>query len=78
MEKGTLQALLKVINASWDNATIPKPWKEAHAIPLPKPGKDKSEPAGYRPISLTSVAAKIMETVIRERLDFIIEGTFPI
>ncbi|KAJ9440604.1 RNA-directed DNA polymerase from mobile element jockey [Diplonema papillatum] len=74
MEKGTLQALLKVINASWDNATIPKPWKEAHAIPLPKPGKDKSEPAGYRPISLTSVAAKIMETVIRERLDFIIEG----
>ncbi|KAJ9449864.1 putative RNA-directed DNA polymerase from transposon BS [Diplonema papillatum] len=37
-----------------------------------------TEASGYRPISLTCIAAKIMETVIRERLDHIVESdNFP-
>ncbi|KAJ9453358.1 putative RNA-directed DNA polymerase from transposon BS [Diplonema papillatum] len=78
MGKPALEALCKVTNASWDKASIPELWKEAHAIPIPKPGKDRAEASGYRPISLTCIAAKIMETVIRERLDHIVESdNFP-
>ena len=36
-------------------------------VPIFKKG-DKNDPSNYRPVSLTSVAGKIMERVIRDRL----------
>ena len=41
--------------------TLPNDWKEAQVTPLFKKG-DKSSPGNYRPVSLTSVVCKVMES----------------
>ena len=42
-------------------------WKEANVSPIFKKG-DKSQPANYRPVSLTSVCSKVLEHVIHSHL----------
>ncbi len=46
---------------------VPQGWKEAHLNALHKKGS-KSNPENYRPISLTSVCGKIMESLIRDSM----------
>lgn len=58
------QALLRLINLSWEAGTPPASWKEATIIPIPKPGN----PTESRPISLLSCPGKIMERMVLERL----------
>ena len=45
-------------------------WREALVIPIPipKPGKDASEPSNYRPIALTSCLCKTLERMVNNRL----------
>ena len=57
----------------WQNNTIPQEWKEAQIIPIPKPGKPKSDPSSYRPISLTPHLGKIYERILKKRLEFYME-----
>ena len=46
---------------------MPDEWKLANVTPIFK--KDsKSLPSNYRPISLTSVVCKMLETLIRDKL----------
>jgi len=52
---------------------IPRAWRQAKiiAIPkpgIPKPGKDLTKPASYRPISLLSVCFKVLERLILQRI----------
>ena len=49
------------------NGATPEQWKTASVIPLFKKG-DRTSPVNYRPVSLTSCIAKLMESCIRERL----------
>ena len=42
-------------------------WKLANVTPLFKKG-DKSNPGNYRPISLTSVVCKLMESILRDKI----------
>jgi potassium voltage-gated channel Eag-related subfamily H protein 8 len=44
---------LSIFNNIWKSCNFPKSWKEAIIIPIPKPGKDHSDPSNYRPIALT-------------------------
>lgn len=60
--------LLKLLNKSWNEGELPTQWKESTIFPLLKPGKDPHEPQAYRPISLTSVICKVMETMVANRL----------
>jgi hypothetical protein len=46
---------------------LPKDWKTAHVIPIFKKGK-KTDKAKYRPVSLTSVPGKVMESIIKNKL----------
>ena len=46
---------------------IPYNWKKAQITAIYKKN-DKSDPGNYRPVSLTSVIGKLMESVLRERL----------
>jgi hypothetical protein len=48
-------------------AKVPKEWKCANITSLFKKGT-KSDPANYRPVSLTSVVCKVMEGLIREKI----------
>ena len=46
---------------------VPKAWKEANVTPIYKKGK-KSEDSNYRPISLTSIPGKLMESLIKAKI----------
>ena len=46
-------------------SSIPAIWKTANITPIFKSGSPK-EVNNYRPISLTYIASKIMETIIKD------------
>ena len=62
------QELLDIINQSWRSAECPQAWLNAIIIPLLKLKKPASDLASYRPISLTSCIAKVMERMVANRL----------
>ena len=51
----------------FESGTMPPVWTEANITPLHKKGS-RTIPANYRPISLTSVPCKVMETIINKSL----------
>lgn len=61
------QAILRFYNTIWKHRKVPLVWKHAIVLPILKTGKNKNNPASYRPISLTSVISKIMEKMISMR-----------
>jgi hypothetical protein len=64
--------LTYVFNSCIKLCYFPNIWKHASAIPVPKHGKDHSNPSNYRPISLLSSVSKIFENFIIKRLqDFV-------
>jgi hypothetical protein len=65
-----MKQLLEFYNNVWEgNYSIPTDWKKAVVIPIPKPSKPPEEIISYRPISLPSVLAKIMERMVMARLN---------
>jgi len=70
----TLLAWLRLFNLVWRVGVVPAAWKEARVVPVPKPGKDKSAPSSYRPISLTSQVGKLMECMVKGRLEHLLES----
>ncbi|GFY14771.1 probable RNA-directed DNA polymerase from transposon BS [Trichonephila clavipes] len=66
-----INLLLKSFNDSLSSSQIPKDWTHAIILPFIKPHKNPKELSSYRPISLTSVIAKLLERMILHRmLDF--------
>ena len=64
LSKELAKPLTIIFNKSLDTGTVPKAWKIANITPIFKKGK-KSEPSNYRPVSLTSIACKTLESFIR-------------
>ena len=56
-----------IFNRSLDQGYFPSSWKEANVTPLYKKD-DKSLPSNYRPISLLSQSAKVMERCVHKHL----------
>jgi potassium voltage-gated channel Eag-related subfamily H protein 8 len=52
LPESALQTLLDLMNGIWETCDLPSIWKLASVIPIPKPGKDHSEPSNYRSIAL--------------------------
>ena len=65
--------LAHVFNMSLQEEIVPFEWKEANIIPLfKKASRNKS--VNYRPVSLTSVICKLLETIVRDHMmDFLIK-----
>ena len=59
--------LTDLFNKSVETGTIPPDWKEAHVVPIHKKGS-RHDPCNYRPISLTSVVCKLLESLIRDKM----------
>ena len=68
LSDSALLVLLNIFNYIWSSGSFPPSWREAVVVPIPKPGKDHSDPNNYRPIALTSCLCKTMERMIYERL----------
>ena len=59
--------LTKLFNLSLEEGIVPSEWKEANITPLFKKGS-RNKPENYRPVSLTSVVCKLLETLIRDHM----------
>jgi Reverse transcriptase (RNA-dependent DNA polymerase) len=68
LSRKALVFLTYIFNSCVKLSYFPKSWKHANVIPVPKPGKDPSNPSSYRPISLLSSISKIFESVVLKRL----------
>jgi len=63
-----------LFNESFCTGTIPSVWKQAMVVPSFKKGL-ASDPNNYRPISLTCICCKVMESVIKEQtLKFLLKN----
>lgn len=66
-----LQPLLQLFTQVWREGNLPPTWRVALVRPMLKVGRPPTEPASYRPVSLTSAAGKLMENTILARLQWI-------
>ena len=63
-----IEYLTKLFNDVLQTAIIPPLWKTGRIIPLLKPGKPSNEGKSYRPVSLLSPLAKLMESLLLPHL----------
>ena len=65
--------LAKVLNLLLEEGIVPSEWKEANITPLFKKGS-RNKPDNYRPVSLTSVVCKLLETLTRDHtVEFLVK-----
>ena len=62
-----VQPLSKIFSFSLQYSDLPADWRDALVIPIFKKGS-KREAGNYRPVSLTSVVCKMMETILRDKI----------
>jgi Reverse transcriptase (RNA-dependent DNA polymerase)/Endonuclease-reverse transcriptase len=61
-----------IFNSSFVSGNIPADWRTASIVPIYKKKGPRADPSNYRPVSLTSVPCKVMESLIKEKLmDFV-------
>ena len=62
------RALRILFNMVLSSGYLPKSWKLAVVVPLPRADKDTSTPDGYRPVSLLPTMGKLLESIVASRL----------
>ena len=60
-------ALAMIFNKSMSEGSVPEDWKLANVTPIFKKGS-KGDPGNYRPVSLTSVPCRTMESCMRDEI----------
>ncbi|XP_022828405.1 uncharacterized protein LOC111357833 [Spodoptera litura] len=70
----TKQYYLDLVNFCLAFGYIPPPWKVQVIMPLLKAGKDPGDHSSYRPIALSSILIKILEHLLKTRLEWSMEG----
>ena len=66
--------LCMIFRKSLDEGIVPLDWRAADVVPLYKKGA-KNHPSNYRPISLTSVVCKILESIIKDAISKHLESS---
>jgi hypothetical protein len=67
LEDSILLPLEMLFNRSLETGEIPQEWRTAKVTPIFKKGA-KGDPGNYRPVSLTSVPCKILESIVKDRI----------
>lgn len=62
------QMLLKMYNNCLEEGIFPKTWKKQHLVLIDKGKGDKTSPSAYRPLCMLDTAGKLLERLIRQRL----------
>ena len=60
-------ALVIIFKRSLEYGEVPEDWKTANVTPIFKKGA-KADPGNYRPVSLTSVCCKLLESILRDKM----------
>ena len=58
--------LSMIFNLSLETGQVPEDWRKANVTPIFKNKGSKSKAENYRPISLTSIPCKLMESIIKD------------
>jgi hypothetical protein len=67
LREALLKPLTRLFQLSVESGIVPQDWRDASVTPLHKKGsKEKVE--NYRPISLTSVIGKLLESIVKETI----------
>ncbi|KAM7289848.1 hypothetical protein ISCGN_029976 [Ixodes scapularis] len=66
LNDAAVTALTAYFNKCWRAGKLPRQWKEAKTILIPKPGKSP-DIENLRPISLTSCVGKLLEHILMTR-----------
>ncbi len=61
------QPLYALFRRSLDEGCLPEDWKQAQVTLIFKKG-NRHQPGNYRPVSLTAVVCKVMESIIHDHL----------
>ena len=69
-----LDRLASLFNSIVRLGYFPSIWKSGHIVMLHKPGKPKTDPNNYRPITLNSCICKTLERIINCRLNNYLEA----
>ena len=72
--KALYAALASVFTYSWRYAVLPQQWTEANVMALYKGKGARSDPASYRPISMTSIIVRTFEHLVQKRLSAPLEA----
>ena len=64
LPKRVIVQITYIFNACLKQSYFPSRWKKAKILPIHKPGKDRTLPQSYRPISLLNTLIKLLETII--------------
>jgi hypothetical protein len=59
--------LAMVMRTSLKEGSVPEDWRTANVSPIFKKGQS-SDPGNYRPVSLTSVTCRLMESIIKDSI----------
>ena len=60
---------VNLIQRVWQERTVPKAMKHADIILLPKTKPPSHDPAQHRPISLLNMWYKVLDSIIKDRLE---------
>ena len=69
--------LYEFLSSCLHHLKIPKIWRRAGKVAIPKPNKHLDDAGSYRPISLLCVPYKILERLIHSRVEPIINPHLP-
>ena len=59
--------LALIFEKSLETGKVPSSWLKANVTPIFKKGS-RLQPSNYRPVSLTSIPCKIMESIVRDHI----------
>ena len=63
-----------MFNSSLREGTVPHEWKHANVVPIFKNG-NRCKAENYRPVRLTSVVCKLLESLLRDHMVDFLEKT---
>ncbi len=68
LQEQLVKPLTELFNKCIDEGYLPPAWKDANVTPIYKNKGAKSSPNNYRPVSLTSIICKILETIVKDEI----------